>query len=102
MPIAMLVLGAVLGAAIAWLLARRAVQAAQAREAAATAAISKLAHDVRGAMSPALLMAEHLESNSDPAVKRAATTIAQAMERAAEMARTASARAKSGELAKPS
>jgi signal transduction histidine kinase len=101
-----LVIGLAVGAAAATLLARRAIRAArtgqaqaQAREAAVAVAVSKLGHDLRGALSPGLLMAEHLEGNADPAVKRAATVIAQALDRAAELTRTASTLAKAGRLA---
>jgi signal transduction histidine kinase len=57
-------------------------------------AIVKLSHDLRGALSPALLMAERLEGHADPKVKQAGETIAASMDRAAALAREASALAK--------
>ncbi|MCW3474822.1 ATP-binding protein [Limobrevibacterium gyesilva] len=96
MMLAMLVIGAVAGAAAAWLLAQRGLRSAQARETELAAALSRLGHDLRGALSPALLMAERLEANADPAVKQAGTVVAQAMDRAASLAKAASTLAKKG------
>ncbi len=45
----------------------------------------QLRHDLRGALSPALLTADRLLTNSDPAVKRAGEIMVHAVERAAAL-----------------
>jgi signal transduction histidine kinase len=57
----------------------------QARLAALGVAVIKTNHDLRGVLSPALLTAERLQSNSEPAVKRAGDVLVRAVERAAEI-----------------
>ncbi len=49
--------------------------------------VIKLGHDIRGALSPALLMAEQLEAHADPAVRQAAGLITRALDRSAELAK---------------
>jgi signal transduction histidine kinase len=66
----------------------------RAREAELSAAVSKLAHDLRGALTPVLLLAERLESSDDPAVRQAGLRIAQAADRATALGRKASSDAK--------
>ena len=92
---------AVLALAIGIVIGRRMRGEGQAAAAAPAAldpglalAIVKLSHDLRGALSPALLMAERLEGNTDPKVKQAGEVIAASMDRAAALAREASALAK--------
>ena len=51
------------------------------------AIVSRAGHDLRGAIAPAVLIAETLESHADPAVRRAATIIAEALDRAATISR---------------
>jgi hypothetical protein len=82
-----LIVGVVLGG-LAMLLPLR---TARAREQALAVAIRKLGHDLRGAVSPAMLMAERLEQNADPAIRQAGTIITQAMDRAADLSKAASA-----------
>ena len=43
----------------------------------------RLRHDVRGALSPALLTADRLLANADPAVQRAGDIMVRAIEKAA-------------------
>ena len=43
----------------------------------------RLRHDIRGALSPALLMADRLLGNADPAVKRAGEIMVRCVDRAA-------------------
>jgi hypothetical protein len=43
--------------------------------------VSKLRHDLRGAMSPAALIADRLRQHSDPAVQRSGKTIGLVVER---------------------
>ena len=52
--------------------------------------VSRLSHDLRGALSPALLMAERLEAHPDPKARQAGEIIAQSIERAANRAKQAS------------
>jgi signal transduction histidine kinase len=89
-----LVLGAVGGGLAGWLAMVRQMRAAHARDARLAQLVIKFSHDIRGAVTPALLMAERLEMNADPAVKQAAAVVASAMERTAEIAKAASAEAR--------
>jgi hypothetical protein len=43
--------------------------------------VSALRHDIRGALTPAALIADRLQNNSDPAIQRAASRIAAVVER---------------------
>jgi hypothetical protein len=43
--------------------------------------VSALRHDLRGAITPAALIADRLRHNSDPAIQRSAARIAQMVER---------------------
>jgi signal transduction histidine kinase len=88
------VLGAALGGGFVWLLMARQLRTARRQAAEQSEAIRKLAHDVRGAVTPALLMTERLESNPDPAVRLAAGVVAKAMDRAADVAKAAAAQAR--------
>ncbi len=56
-----------------------------ARLAAMGAAIAKVSHDLRNALSPALLSAERLELHSDPAVRRSGSILVRAVENATDM-----------------
>lgn len=47
------------------------------------AAITALRHDLRGILSPAMLIADRLASHEDPSVQRAGTVITRTVERAA-------------------
>jgi signal transduction histidine kinase len=98
---AALLVGAAFGAAGGWAARRspaegsgegKAVEAE--RVAAAEAAVRKLAHDLRGALSPALLMAERLERHEEAPVRHAAEMIVKALDRADGLCRDASAAAK--------
>jgi hypothetical protein len=90
----LVVLGAALGGLAVWFFLARQLQQMQRRATEQTAAVIKLAHDVRGAVTPALLMTERLESNADPTVRVAAGVVAKAMDRAADLAKAASAQAR--------
>jgi signal transduction histidine kinase len=56
--------------------------------------VSRASHDLRGAISPALLMVERLESHRDEDVRQAATVIAEALDRSAAISRATSAAVK--------
>jgi hypothetical protein len=43
--------------------------------------VSALRHDLRGAITPAALIADRLRHHSDPAIQRSATRIAEVVER---------------------
>ncbi len=58
------------------------------------ALVSRSSHDLRGAVSPALLMVERLEHHPDGDVRQAATLIAEALERTAAISRATSAAVK--------
>jgi hypothetical protein len=90
----LVVLGALLGGVLAWLLMARQLRAARREVARQSTAVRTLAHDVRGAVTPALLMTERLETNADPAVRLAAGVVAKAMDRVADLAKAASAEAR--------
>ena len=65
-----------------------ATQAAAAGAAAAAVRLEsqrRLRHDIRGALSPALLTADRLLTHSDPAVQRAGDIVVRAVERAAAL-----------------
>ncbi len=51
------------------------VDAAQSRVEELERLVSELRHDLRGAMSPAALIADRLRQSSDPAVQRSGNTI---------------------------
>ncbi len=51
-------------------------------------------HDIRGALSPALLMVEQLEGHTDAAVRQTATSISRAMDHATRICREAAAAAR--------
>jgi signal transduction histidine kinase len=67
----------------------RTAQWRYARLAAMTAAMGRANHDLRGVLSPALLTAERLQMNADPAIKRAGDVLVRAVERAADVMRRA-------------
>ena len=56
------------------------------------AVFRKLGHDLRGILSPAMMVAERLEDNPDPAISSAGTMILEALDRAVEMIAKASAK----------
>ena len=58
-----------------------------ARLAALGAAMAKVNHDLRGILSPAMLTAERLQMNPDPAVRRAGDVLVRAVERATDLTR---------------
>ena len=51
----------------------------------AITANSQLRHDLRGALSPALLVSDRLTGHSDPAVVKAGNTVVRAVQRATEL-----------------
>jgi signal transduction histidine kinase len=59
-----------------------------ARLAALGTAVAKVSHDLRGALSPALLAAERLQANADPAIQRTGDVLAGAVDRATALVRT--------------
>jgi len=56
--------------------------------------VTRACHDLRGAVSPALLMVERLESHGDENVRHAAGVIAEALDRTAKISRATSATVK--------
>jgi len=56
-----------------------------ARLAALGTAVAKVNHDLRGALSPAMLTAERLQCHADPSVKRAGDLLIRAVERAIDL-----------------
>jgi signal transduction histidine kinase len=58
-----------------------------ARLAALGAALARVSHDLRGILAPALLSAERLQGNTDPALRRVGDSIARTVERATELVR---------------
>lgn len=76
-------LAALSGAAGAALALRR---RQRRREASIGRAVAALSHDLRGALSPALLMAERLEAHADAPVRKSAQVISQTLARATALA----------------
>ena len=58
------------------------VQALQDQVAKLEAAASMLRHDLRGVLSPALMVADRLVNNPDPAVRRAGDAVVRSVDRA--------------------
>lgn len=56
--------------------------------------VRRASHDLRGAVSPAMLMAERLETHPDPEVRTAAAVVAEALDRASAISRATSAAVK--------
>jgi len=90
----LVVLGAALGGLVVWLVMMRQLRAARRDVAQQSEAVVKLAHDVRGAVTSALLMTERMEAHADPSVRLAAGVVAKAMDRTAELAKAAAAQAR--------
>lgn len=59
-----------------------AVQMLQTQVGELEAAASALRHDLRGVLSPALMMADRLVNNPDPAVRRAGDAVVRSVDRA--------------------
>jgi hypothetical protein len=58
--------------------------ALRARVTALEASITELRHDLRGILSPAMLVADRLLMNADPSVKRAGEVMVRCVEQAAK------------------
>jgi len=58
-----------------------------ARLAALGSAVARISHDLRGALSPALLTAERLQGHSDEAVRRAGDVLVRTVDRATDLVR---------------
>ncbi|MCX7381945.1 MAG: hypothetical protein NT133_11140 [Alphaproteobacteria bacterium] len=56
--------------------------------------LGRTTHDIRGALSPAMLMTERLEGHADPAVREIAEAISRAMDQATATCRAAASEAK--------
>lgn len=67
------------------------VVAAQAKVQAIEKQAAGLRHDLRGALSPALIMSDRLVESSDPAVRRAGEAVIRSIERAAALLAAAKA-----------
>ncbi len=89
-----IIVAAAVGGLLGWLAMCGQLRRLRARELALAEAVRKLNHDLRGALSPALLMAERLETHADPAVSQAAATITKALDRAAEAGKPAAVMAR--------
>jgi len=61
------------------------IAAAQARIDALERKTAGLRHDLRGALSPALIMSERLVDSADPAIRRAGEVVGRSIERAAAL-----------------
>ena len=94
-----LLLAAILAAAVAgfaqWLLRRPAdpsvpggLAVADVRLEEYRAATAALRHDIRGVLSPALMMSDRLITHADPAVQRAGQAVVRSVERATSLLST--------------
>jgi len=61
------------------------VRAAQARIDAIELQTAALRHDLRGALSPALIMSDRLVDSADPAIRRAGEAVVRSIEQAATL-----------------
>ena len=86
----LLTAGFLVGATIMWIL-RRTPPVPDDRAASMAIAIRRLTHDIRGALSPALLAAERLERHDDPAARESAAVIIRTLQRVASLCRETSA-----------
>ena len=59
--------------------------AAQARLDALQTQVSNLRHDLRGALSPALIASDRLVAHADPAIRRAGETVMRSVEQASAL-----------------
>lgn len=59
--------------------------AAQARIDAVEARASSLRHDLRGALSPALILSDRLAASTDPAIRRAGEAVIRSIEQASAL-----------------
>ncbi len=59
--------------------------AAQARIDALQAQMSNLRHDLRGALSPAMIVSDRLTAHADPAIRRAGETVVRSVEQASAL-----------------
>ena len=85
--------------AAAWVCApalRRRAAAFAAEADAAQARLDRLRHDVRGALSPALLSADRLLASDDPPTRHTGEIIVRAVERATALMETTRAAAPAG------
>ena len=62
--------------------------AAQARIDALQAQVSNLRHDLRGALSPALIVSDRLIAHADPAIRRAGETVVRSIGQASALIAT--------------
>ena len=65
--------------------------AAEARIADLERQAASLRHDLRGALSPALIVADRLTGSADPAVRKAGESVARSVERASSLIAAAKA-----------
>lgn len=59
--------------------------AAQARIDAIEAGVASLRHDLRGALSPALILSDRLVASSDPAIRKAGEAVVRSIEQASAL-----------------
>jgi hypothetical protein len=77
------------------------VRAAQARIDAIEQQIAGLRHDLRGALSPALIMSDRLVDSTDPAIRRAGEAVVRSIEKAAALLAASKAASKTPADAAP-
>ena len=65
--------------------AERTIEAAELRIAELEHLISNVRHDVNGALTPALMVADRLASNADPALRRSGEKIGESILRVTKM-----------------
>lgn len=59
--------------------------AAQARINEVEAQVSSLRHELRGALSPALILSDHLVASTDPAIRKAGEAVVRSIEQASAL-----------------
>ena len=75
----------IVAGAVVFLLGREGEPAGDGRLQEALAANSQLRHDIRGALSPALLVSDRLTGHKEPGVVKAGDTVVRAVQRATEI-----------------
>jgi signal transduction histidine kinase len=79
----------------------RAADCREARFASVAVSLAKASHDLRGLLSPALLVSERLQVHADPSVSRTGDMLIRLVERASDLLRDIVAEARDGVAAAP-
>lgn len=90
-PMAAMIMGGFFAGAFLMWFTHRAPPIPDDRASSMAIAIRRLTHDIRGALSPAMLVAERLENHADPGIRDAGAVVTRTLERVAQLCRETSA-----------